>query len=92
MSRYLIEVPHDNRKQACDEAIRVFQMTGSHFLTNADWGCTDDIHRAWITVDLANKDEALLVVPPVYRSKAKVIKLEKFALETIKKSLKHHKA
>lgn len=90
MPRFLIEVPHEGNKQACDEAIRVFRMTGSHFLTNADWGCMDDVHKAWMTVDLTNKDEALLIIPPVYRSKAKVITLEKFALETINKALKRH--
>ena len=91
MARYLIEVSHDNNKQACEEAIRVFKMTGSHFLTNADWGCADDVHKAWITVDLDTKEEALLIVPPSFRQKAKVISLHQYAFESVKESLKDHK-
>ena len=91
MSRYLIEVSHDNNKQACDEAIRVFKTTGSHFLTNADWGCSDNVHKAWITVDLDKKEEALLIVPPSFRQKARVITLNKYAFETVKESLEDHK-
>jgi hypothetical protein len=52
MTRYLIEVPHEATKEACDQAIRVFMETGSHFVTNADWGCSDDVHKAWIVADL----------------------------------------
>lgn len=92
MSRYLIEVSHENNKQACEYAIRVFKMTGSHFLTNAYWGCSDDVHKAWIIVDLDSKEEALFVVPPSFRQKAKVITIHKYAFESVKESLKHHKA
>ena len=91
MSRYLIEVSHESSKQTCDEAIRIFKMTGSHFLTNADWGCADNVHKAWITVDLANKEEALLVIPPSFRQKARVITLNKYAFESVKESVKDHK-
>lgn len=92
MPRYLIEVSHENKKQACDQAVRVFQMTGSHFLTNADWGCSDDVHKAWIMADLDKKEEALLIVPPSFRQKAKVITLHKYAFGSVKESFKHHKA
>ena len=92
MPRYLIEVAHASNKEACDQAINVFKTTGSHFLTNTDWGCLDDVHKAWIIVDLDSKEEALLIVPPSFRQKTEIITLEKFALDTIKKSLKHHKA
>ena len=91
MPRYLIEVLHDNNKQACNEAIRVFKTTGSHFLTNADWGCSDDIHKAWIMADLDNKEEALFIVPPSFRQKAKVITIPKYAFESVKESFKDHK-
>lgn len=91
MPRYLIEVSHENKKQACDQAVKVFQMTGSHFLTNADWGCSDDIHKAWIIVDLDSKEEALLIVPPSFRQDAKVITLHKYAFESVKEAFKNHK-
>ncbi len=91
MPRYLIEVSHENKKEACDSAVRVFNMTGSHFLTNADWGCLDNVHKAWIKVDLDNKKDALFVVPPSFRQNAKVITLQKFTSETVKEALKKHK-
>ena len=48
MTRYLIEVPHEGTKQACDQAIRVFMETGSHFVTNADWGCSDPLKMNYV--------------------------------------------
>ena len=58
MNRYLIEVPHDESREACERAIRVFLETGSHYMTHADWGCRDGEHKAWIVVELESKDEA----------------------------------
>lgn len=91
MSRFLIEVPHQNKKRECLRAVDVFKRTGSHFLTNADWGCSDDIHKAWIIIELDSKEEALNIVPPWYREKALVITLNKFALEKIDEEIKKHK-
>ena len=88
MPRYLIEVPHQNTKAACDLAVKVFKSTGSHFLTNADFGCPDGIHKAWINISVSNKREALFIVPPPFRDKAKVIRVKKFALEKIDKTLR----
>ena len=50
MTRYLIEVPHENNKDACKQAVQAFMETGSHFMTNADWGCGDDEHKAWFVL------------------------------------------
>ena len=58
MTRFLIEVPHENKKETCDRAVRIFMETGSHFMTNAEWGCGDDVHKAWFIVDMDSKDEA----------------------------------
>ena len=92
MPRYLIEVPHEDNKKACDLAVNIFKSTGSHFLTNADFGCKDGVHMAWINVDVNSKSEALRVVPPSFRDKTKVIGIEKFALEHVDKTLRpHHK-
>ena len=82
MPRYLIEVTHENRKDACDQAVRAFLATGSHFMTNADWGCGDDVHKAWFVADLESKEEALRILPPLFRQNAQVIALERFSLAT----------
>jgi len=80
MNRFLIEVPHDANKLACNRAIELFRRTGSHFLTHADWGCQDGEHKAWIIVELNNKEEAKLILPPVLRSQAKIVVLNKFSI------------
>ena len=81
MARYLGEVPHDNRKEACEMAVRAFLETGSHFVTGADWGCSDGEHKAWMIVDVGSKDEALSILPPLFRNSAKVTSLERFTLD-----------
>ena len=81
MARYLVEVPHDNRKEACVMAVRAFLETGSHFVTGADWGCSDGEHKAWMIVDVGSKDEALSILPPFFRKNAKVTSLERFTFD-----------
>jgi len=90
MLRLLIEVAHENKKDACDRAVAIFKSTGSHFLTNADWGCADNIHKAWIIADLESKEEAMNIVPVWFRPHAKIITLHKFALEGIDDTIQKH--
>ena len=90
MTRYLIEVPHENKKEACDRAVQIFMETGSHFLTNADWGCSDGVHRAWFFVEVGSREEALLVVPPFFRQDAKIIALQRYGLQDIKQARRQH--
>ena len=70
MSTYLIEVPHEPTKEACEQAIRLFLNTGSHFMTNADWGCLDGEHKAWIVLETEDKHEARNILPPAFRPPA----------------------
>lgn len=79
METYLIEVPHQATKFGCLNAIKVFLESGSHFLANADWGCEDGEHKAWMIVSTENKNQALQIVPPLYRKDAKVTKLIRFS-------------
>ena len=90
MARFLIEVPHEAEKKECALAVEVFLKTGSHFLTHADWGCLDGEHKAWIIVELDNKEEVRNILPPNYRSQAKIVRLNKFSLEEIEEILAHH--
>lgn len=92
MKKYLIEVPHGSDKQSCDEAIQVFLQTGSHFLTHAEWGCLDGEHKAWIVVEVANKEEARWIVPPLYRSTAKIVELTTFTAKDLMEQDKFHQA
>ena len=91
MPKFLIEVTHEAEVVACARVVEVFLKTGSHFLTNADWGCLDNQHSAWILVEVDSKEEALQIVPPAFRSQAKIVQLNKFTMEVIEEILRHHR-
>ena len=90
MPRFLIEVPHEAEERACALAIQVLLRTGSHYLTNAEWGCMDGDHKGWVIVDVDSKEQARAILPPVFRSQAKIVKLNKFSMEEIEEILRHH--
>jgi hypothetical protein len=90
MPRFLIEVPHDADVAACAAVVETFLKTGSHFLTNADWGCMDGEHKAWLVVDVADKDEARSILPPAFRADARIVALNKFSLDEIGQIYHHH--
>lgn len=91
MPRFLIEVPHEEAQVACARAVEVFLKSGSHYLTHADWGCQDGDHRSWIVVEVDNKDEARGVLPPAFRSQAKIVQLNSFSMPEIEEILRRHK-
>jgi hypothetical protein len=91
MPKFLIESPHDHEKAACARAVQAFLSSGSHFVANAEWGCRDGDHRAWIVVDVDSKEEARAIVPPIYRAQAKIIALNRFTLREIEGMLQEHK-
>lgn len=90
MARFLIEVPHEAEKVECARAIQILLRTGSHFLTHADWGCLDGEHKGWVIVEVESKQEVRSILPPAYRSQAKIVELNKFTLEEIDEILRHH--
>lgn len=91
MARFLIEVPHESDAIACARAVQVLLSTGSHFLTHADFGCHDGVHKAWIIVDVDSKDEARAILPSVYQSEATIVQLNKFTITEIDEILSHHR-
>jgi hypothetical protein len=90
--RFLIEIPHEEETLACTRVVQVFLATGSHLLSNADWGCMDGVHVAWMILDVGSKAEARSIIPPAFRADAKITALNKFTMEEIDELLKHHKA
>ena len=90
MARFLIEVPHEAEVAACARVVKVFLSSGSHFLSQADWGCMDGDHRAWIIVDVPSKQEAVAIVPPAFRATARVVGLNSFSIDQIDEILKQH--
>lgn len=90
MARYLIEVPHEPDFGACEKAVQIFIDTGSHFLTHADFGCGDGVHKAWLTVDVASREEALRILPPGLRARARVVRLSRFSMTHFGDMLRQH--
>ena len=90
MERFLIEVPHEPGEQACAKAVKIFMETGSHFMTHADYGCEDDEHKAWMIVELEDRASALAVLPPAYRTQAKIIKLNTYAFNSLQEIVERH--
>ena len=83
MEKYLIEVPHGGDKASCLRAIKIFLASGSHLISNADWGCKDGEHKAWLSVEIESKEEAMRLVPPALRAEAKIIRLHQFTREDV---------
>lgn len=92
MAKFLIEVPHDPEQEACARVVEIFLKTGSHFLSNADWGCLDGNHNAWINVEVDSKDEARFILPPAFRAQAKIVQLNKFTIDEIDEILRQHRS
>ena len=83
MQRFLIEVHHEDEQLACARIVQIFLSTGSHYITHADWGCMDGEHSAWIIVEADSKEQARCILPPAFRSEAKIVALNKFTMEQI---------
>jgi hypothetical protein len=91
MARFLIEVPHEAKEQECALAVKILISSGSHYLTHADFGCLDGVHKAWVIIEADSKEEARFVVPSVFRPRAKIVRLNKFSLDQIEEILAHHR-
>jgi len=79
MNRYLIETPHT--AEECLDLIKVLNAQG--YLMHFDWGCKAGIHSGWAIIEAENVAQARLVVPPLVRSRARIVKLNKFDAITI---------
>jgi len=91
MGKFLIEVPHEEEVIACARVVEIFLKSGSHFVTHADWGCRDGEHKAWILIEVDNKEEARRVLPPAFRSQAKIVSLNRFSMEEIDDIVSKHR-
>jgi len=88
MDRYLIETPHTGEE--CLDLIKVLNAQG--YLWNFDWGCKAGIHSGWAIIEAEDEAQARLVVPPLVRSRARTVKLNKFDGSTIEDCEKQQEA
>lgn len=92
MAKFLVEVSHSPDRIECLHTIQIFLSSGSHFLTHADWGCLDGDHKAWFTMEVESKQEALRIVPSYYWKDTKITRLSNFNLKDVEELLRQHKA
>jgi hypothetical protein len=90
MSKFLIEVPHEADALACARVAQVFLASGSHFLTNAEWGCIDGVHVAWMIVEVGSKAEARAILPPAFRDQARIVHVTRFKLAAVEETIRRH--
>ena len=76
MDRYIIISEHT--AEDCRNAVKHFREYHASFLTHYEWGCYDNDHHAYYITDAESHETALLTVPPLFREKAKAIKLTYF--------------
>ena len=92
MEKFLIEVPHGPSKSECINAVKIFYQTGSHYFTHAEWGCEDGEHKAWLLVEVENKDQARQILPPAFRSEAKIVRIHKITPQEMEELVETHEA
>jgi hypothetical protein len=82
MAKYLIHAVHEP-----DECIRLldsYLQAGAHYLTHAEWGCKAGVHEEWIIVEAQDDADATLMVPPIIRKQADVVRLHQFTPDEIR--------
>lgn len=83
MHRFLITIPHEDEHDACVRALEALETLGSHFVTQAEFGCRDGYHSALLVSEFESRAEARQIVPPQYRREARIVELEKYSHDDI---------
>jgi hypothetical protein len=83
MPKFLIEFRHADDYEGCVRALDVLSTLGSHLVSNAEFGCEDGVHCGWMVVEVNDRREAELIVPPALRPDARVIQLRRWSPEEI---------
>jgi hypothetical protein len=76
MDRYIVISEHT--AEDCRLAVKHFIQYHANFLTHFEWGCHDNDHHAYAIIEAESHEHALMSVPPLFREKAKAIKLVYF--------------
>ena len=65
MPRFMVESSHEREDPSepasvfCLRALEEAVAQGSHYLTHAEFGCEDGVHKSWIFVDAEDKEDAV---------------------------------
>jgi hypothetical protein len=82
MAKYLIHAKHEPLE--CLKLLDSYLQAGAHYLTHAEWGCQAGIHEQWIIIEAQDDAGAVLLVPPVLRHQAEVVRLNHFTPDDIR--------
>ncbi len=76
MHRFIIISEHT--AEDCKMAVKHFREHHAGFIAHFEWGCYDNDHTAYLITEANNHEEAMLLVPPLFRPKARAIQLTTF--------------
>jgi hypothetical protein len=82
MAKYLLHATHD--PEECIRLLDSYLQAGAHYLTHAEWGCEAGVHEEWIIVEAEDDAGAALMVPPIIRNQAEVVRLNRFTPDQIR--------
>jgi hypothetical protein len=82
MARYLIHASHE--PEECVRLLDSYLQAGAHYLTHAEWGCKAGVHEEWLIVEAEDDASAILMVPPILRTEAELVKLNQFTPDEIR--------
>lgn len=81
MPRFLIEIQHANDYVGCVKALDALMRSGSHLISQAEFGCEDGVHCGWLIAELDSREDAQRMVPPQFRADTRVIQLRRWTRE-----------
>ena len=91
MPRFMVESSHEREDPSeplpalCLRALEEAVAQGSHYLTHAEFGCEDGVHKSWVFVDAEDKEDARRIVPPIGRATAIIVRVRQITPEEIRK-------
>ncbi len=77
MIKYLISASHE--PDQCLQALDAELAKGTDVLDRFVYGCREGDHTAYAVVDVANKSEALALVPDFLQDNACITRVDKFS-------------
>lgn len=83
MARFMIEVSHEPSQ--CLETLDHYAAETQQLLEEAEFGCKHGVHAAWVNVEANSEDEARTMLPMSQRPGARIVQVEKFTPENIRR-------
>lgn len=81
MSDFMIETPHT--KAECVRALDELVDAGADVLAKYEFGCANGDHTGYAIVQAESAEDALALVPPLLRSKARVVRVDRFTPDSV---------